>query len=58
LKSQKNNQQLEEQAQVTKQPEQSEDNEFIDYDADFDDEYGGQTDEGIKVSSSDIEPVS
>ena len=41
----------------TKQPDQSEENDFIDYDDDFGDEFEDPTDEGIKVSSSDIEPV-
>lgn len=36
----------------------SEENDFIDYDDDFAEDFEEQNDEGIKVSSSDIEPVS
>ena len=55
LKSQKNQQEEE----PAKQADPSEDADFIDYDDDFGDAFDAEpTDEGIKVSSSDIEPVS
>lgn len=57
LKSQKNSV-GDAQAKFAKQNDQSEENDFIDYEDDFGDEFGEQNDEGIKVSSSDIEPVS
>lgn len=38
--------------------EPSEENEFDDYEQEFADEYEEEIEEGIKVSSSDIEPVS
>lgn len=40
-----------------KQGEGSEENEFDDYEQGFGDEYEEEVEEGIKVSSSDIEPV-
>lgn len=61
LKSQKNTPQepaVETESAHQKQPDQSEENDFIDYDDDFGDDFEEPTDEGIKVSSSDIEPVS
>ena len=38
--------------------EHSEDNDFVDYDDDFGDDFEDGNEAGIKVSSSEIEPVS
>jgi hypothetical protein len=58
LKSSKTEPEEQENQTQAKQPEQSEQYEFTDYDMDFGDDFENPTDEGIKVSSSEIEPVS
>lgn len=56
LKSQKTADQAEP-AKNQQKAEPSDDNEFDDYEQEFGDEFGEEVEEGIKVSSSDIEPV-
>lgn len=56
LKSQKEQPEQEQTQFEQAQPEQSEDQDFIDYEDDFEDDFGEPTD--VKVSSSEIEPVS